>query len=90
MILCHIIKTGDTGLLCHELKEVCIVLQAPAVLKPKYVKAMLRQIYIIDTKAADLILQEAYLANAFVNPRGIPQTFYEKNLLLDHQNGELK
>ena len=72
MILRHIIKTGDTGLLCYELKEVCIVLQAPAALKPKYAKAILRQIYIIDTKAADHILQEAYLVNIFVNPRGIP------------------
>ena len=51
---------------------------------------MLRQVHIIDTTAADPILQEAYLANALVNPRGLPQTFYEMDLLLEHQNGEFK
>lgn len=51
---------------------------------------MLRQLHIIDTKAADPLLQEAYLANALVNLRGLPHTFYEMDLLLEHQNGECK
>lgn len=50
----------------------------------------MRQIHIIDTTAADFILQEAYLANALVNPRGLPHTFYEMDLLLEHQNGKFK
>lgn len=51
---------------------------------------MLRQLHIFDIQAADPILQEAYLANALVNPRGRLQTFYEIDLLLEHQNGEFK
>lgn len=31
-----------------------------------------------------------YLANALVNLRGKPQSFYEIDLLLEHQNGEFK
>ena len=90
MTLCYAIKHGDIGLLRHALREVAVIFQAPAAKKPKYAKALLRQIHIIDTKAVDPILQAAYLANALVNPRGLPQTFYEMNLLLEHQNGEFK
>lgn len=32
---------------------------------------MLRQIYIIDIKAADPIFQEAYIINVLINPREI-------------------
>ena len=90
MTLCFVIKHGDIGLLRHALRKVAVILQAPAAKKPKYAKALLRQIHIIDTKAADPILQKTYLANALVNPRGLPQTFYEMDLLLEHQNGEFK
>lgn len=90
MTLCYAIKHGDIGLLRYALREMAVIFQAPAAKKPKYAKALLRQIHIIDTKAAAPILQEAYLANALVNPRGLPQTFYEMGLLLEHQNGEFK
>ena len=90
MTLCYALKNGDIGLLKHTMREVCIILQAPAASKPKYARAMLRQVHIFDTKAADPILQKAYLANALVNPRGKSQTFYEMDLLLEHQNGEFK
>lgn len=90
MTLYHAIKMSDIGLLCQAIREVCIILQAPATSKPKYAKAMLRQIHIIDTKAVEPIFQKAYLANALVNPRGMPQTFYGMELLLEHQNGEFK
>ena len=46
--------------------------------------------YIFDIKAADLILQEAYLANALVNARGERRTFYKMDLLLQYQNREFK
>lgn len=46
--------------------------------------------HIIDTKSADPILQETYLTNALVNPRGLPYIFYEMDLLLEYQNGEFK
>lgn len=51
---------------------------------------MLKQVYIFDTKIADPSLQEAYLANALVNPRGKSQSFYKMDLLLEHQNGKFK
>lgn len=53
MTFYHVIKTGDIGLLKHAMREVCIILQAPVTSKPKYVKVMLRQIHIFDTKAGD-------------------------------------
>lgn len=65
-------------------------MQAPSACKPKYACELLWQLHIIDTTAAHPILQEAYLANALVILRGLPHTFYEMNLLLEHQNGEFK
>lgn len=86
----HAIKHGDTGLLCHAMREVAVILQAPKASKPKYAWEMLKQIYIFDTKAANPELQEAYVANALVNLWGLPNTFYKMDLLLEHQNGEFK
>lgn len=51
---------------------------------------MLRQIHVFDTETADPILQKTYLANALVNLRGLPHTFYKINLLLEHQNSKFK
>lgn len=51
---CYIIQNGDIKLLQNAIKEVGIILQAPAISKQKYTKAMLRQLYIFDTKAANL------------------------------------
>lgn len=69
------------------MREVCITLQAPSAGKPKYVREMLRQMHILDAGAADRTLCRAYLANALANPRGLPPTFYEMDLLLEHRNG---
>lgn len=88
--LSYSIKWGDVGLLKIAFRKVCIIIQAPSVNKPKYAQEMLRQMHIIDSNAADLVLQNAYIANALVNPRGLPHTFYEIDLLLEHQNGEFK
>lgn len=63
---------------------------APSACKPKYACELLWQLYIIDTTTAYPILQKAYLANALVNLRGLSHIFYKMNLLLEHQNGELK
>ena len=90
LTLCYSIKWGDVGLLRNALREIAIILQAPAAKKPKYAREMLRQIHILDTTAADPVLQNAYLANALVNLQGLPHTFYEMDLLLEHQNGEFK
>lgn len=51
---------------------------------------MLQQLHIIDTSASNPILQQAFLANALVNPRGEKDSFYKVDLLLEHQNGEFK
>lgn len=90
LTLCYSIKCGDISLLNNALREVAIILQAPAAKKPKYAREMLRQIHILDTSIADPVLQKAYIANALVNFQGLPHTFYEMNLLLEHQNGEFK
>lgn len=90
MTLCWSIKHGDTGLLKYAMREICIILQAPATRKPKYARELLRQVHIFDTSAADPVLQKVYLANALVNPRGLGHTFYEMDLLLEYQNGEFK
>ncbi|MCJ1464922.1 hypothetical protein MMC07_003537 [Pseudocyphellaria aurata] len=86
----YAIKWGDIGLLRVAMQEVCIIIQAPAAGKPKYAKEMLQQLHILDSRAADPVLRDVYLANAIVNPRGLPNTFYEMDLLLEHQNGEFK
>lgn len=90
LTLCWSIKWGDVGFSQNAIRELTIVLQAPSARKPKYAKEMLRQMHILDTNAADPILCRAYIANALVNPRGLPFTFYEMDLLLEHQNGEFK
>lgn len=56
----------------------------------KYAREMLCQMHILDTTAVDPVFQRAYIANALVNLRGLPFTFYEMDLLLEHQNKEFK
>lgn len=50
----------------------------------------MRQMHIFDTKAVDLILQEAYLANFLVNLQERLNLFYKIDLLLEHHNGKFK
>lgn len=90
MTLCHTIKKGNISLAYFTIKEICIIIQTQAILKPQYVRAMLRQIHIINTKAANPMFQEGYLTNVLVNPRGKPLTFYEMDLLLEHQKKKFK
>ncbi len=45
---------------------------------------MLSQIYIFDTKTANLILQKAYLVNNLVNPQDLEHIFYKTNIFLEH------
>lgn len=90
MTLYYSITYGDVGFLYHAIQEVRIILQAPLASKPKYAREILRQVYIFDTKAANPLLQEAYLANALVNPKGFLHKFHKMNLLLEHQNGKFK
>lgn len=54
MTLFYAIKYRDIGFLYHVIREVTVIFQALAAKKPKYAKAMLRQLHIFDTKAFDL------------------------------------
>lgn len=90
LTLCYSIKNGDIGLLRDALREVCIIFQASSANKPKYARETLHQLHIINTSAADMVLQKAYLANAIVNLQGKARCFYEMDLLLEHQNGAFK
>lgn len=67
-----------------------VIFKAPAIKKPKYTRAMIKQLHIFDTKTSNPQLQKGYLANALVNPCGLPYIFYKINLLFKHQNGEFK
>lgn len=63
------------------MQEVTIILQALSAQKVKYDREMLYQMHILDKKAANPALQNAYIANALVNLQGLPFTFYKMNLL---------
>ena len=65
--LCYLIKWEDIGFLKDVIQEIIIIFQSPSAKKPKYAKQMLRQMHIPDTIAADLVLKNAYIANALVN-----------------------
>ena len=52
----YTIKNGDIGLLKHAIREICIIFQVPVASKPKYTRAILRQVHIFDTKAVDSML----------------------------------
>lgn len=90
LTLCYSIKWDDVGLLQIVLRKIYIIFQAPSANKPKYAREMLRQVHILDSNAADLVLCKAYIANALVNPQGLPHTFYEMDLVLEHQNRKFK
>lgn len=53
MTLSYSIKHRDIGLLCYVIQEITIILQAPAAKKPKYARAMIKQLHIFNTKASD-------------------------------------
>ncbi len=51
------------------MQEVCIIFQTPSANKPKYAPKILQQLYIIDSTASNLILQQVFFANALINPQ---------------------
>lgn len=55
MTFCYVIKYGDISLLWHRIKEVIIIFPASVILKPKYLKTVLKQLYIFDIKAINLL-----------------------------------
>lgn len=51
--LCYFIKHSNIDFLCHAIKKITIILQAPLIKKPKYARAMIRQLHIFDTKRSN-------------------------------------
>lgn len=88
--LCYAIKHSDIGLLYHAMRKVYLILQALSIFKPKYAHEMIKQVHIFNTKAADPIFQEIYLANFLVNLRRLLNLFYKMDLLLKYQNNKFK
>lgn len=90
LTLCYAIKKKDVGLLKIAMCKVTIIFQALSAKKPKYTWEMLHQIYIFDINVANPVLQNAYIANALVNLRGLPFNFYKMDLFLEYQNKKFK
>lgn len=90
LTLCYSIKFGDIDFYHHVMIEIYIIIQVPLTAKSKYAHVILRQLHIFDINAADLVLQEAYLAKSLVNLVGEGNTFYKMDLLLKHPNGRFK
>lgn len=89
-ILLYAIKHGNIGFFQYVVEEIILILLALAAKKPKYARAMMRPVYLFDIRASDPQLQKAYLANLLVHPHILLHTFYEIDLLLEHQNREFK
>lgn len=53
--LYYVMKNSNIGLLMDIMREVCIIFWAFVVLKLKYKTVILKQVYIIDTKAINSI-----------------------------------
>lgn len=90
LTLCYSIEYRDVGLLQNIVRGVCIIIQALESQKPKFACELLWKLNIIDTIAANPILQYVHLATALVNPPGLLQIFNEIDLFLKHQNSEFK
>lgn len=67
MTLCYSIKYENICFLKYIFQKVSLIFQVQATKDPKYLKALLKQIYIIGTKFANPILQKAYSANILIN-----------------------
>ncbi len=84
LTLCYSIKYEEVRLLQNVFWKVCIIMQDRASQKLRYFCESFQQLHIIDKAAADLVLQETYLANTLVNSQSLLHTFYEIDLLLEY------
>lgn len=69
MTLYYIINNENISLFLHIIREVGFIFQTSMALKSKYIKTILRKLYIFDIKIANLILQEFYLTNTIINSK---------------------
>jgi hypothetical protein len=90
ILLNYAIKHGDLGLLRRALVECAIMFQAPQGHKGSYASALLGILHMVDSNAADTILQDAILTNCLDNLRGEEDSNLAKDLLLEILNGEIK
>ena len=90
-VLRYAIKHGDIGLLRFALQGCCILFQAKEGNTFNYGPELIRLIHLYTcTKAADVQLQEAMLANSLVNLSGHSTSFFEMDRFLEFLNGRLK
>ncbi|KAL2051285.1 hypothetical protein ABVK25_008534 [Lepraria finkii] len=90
LTLRHAIKYTDIGLLRYALRHIAVVFQAEAAETPKYAHALLYIIYLTNSPAATIRLQEAVLANSLVNLQGDADSYFKLDRLLELCNNSLK
>lgn len=54
MTLSYSIKLNDIGLFCHTIREIIVIFLPFTAKKPKYTRAMIKQLHIFDIKVSDL------------------------------------
>lgn len=57
MTFCYTIKNGNIGFFKYIIREVYFIFQAFTISKPKYIRVILKQVHIFDTKVANSIFQ---------------------------------
>ena len=83
------IKYGDIGLLRIAIPYICLLYQASD--HPRYKNEMLYLTRLISPKGACTApLRTAILANSLVNKRNLRDSYFEKDLELEHHNKHLK
>lgn len=90
MTFYYTIKNRDNGFFKYTLRKICIIFYLLIEAKPKYVRLILKQIHIFDTKANNLMFQKVYLANTFINFKDQPDKFYKIDLFLKQKNKKFK
>ena len=90
LTLKHAIETADIGLLRHVLRKVTIIFQAKVGGTPNYGQALLRMLHATDSPAATVVLQDAILANSLVNLKGLKNSSFPTDKLLELLNLNLK
>ena len=90
MTLRYAIKHADIGILRFALRDTTMLFLSREARSPKYSRALLYTLHLVDSPAADKRLQDYVLANSLVNLQGKEDTNFELDRLLELHNGKLK
>ena len=90
LTLRYAIKHADIGLLRYALRHTAILFQAEVAGTPKYARALLYTLHLVDTPAASIRLQNCVLSNSLVNLKGGEDTNFEVDKCLELLNNLLK